>query len=614
MIKIQSASFVLVTIFLIYSFWNNNIILFFSSLLLFPCVIAVQWCYDNGLPKFKTNRKFSLQVKTIKKQKSDVINEILLNVSLFQKFNDYFREKYSKDIESSGVAKSISDVSLNNLKIILASIIFSVVVSIILFLVTSFLVSFLLLFLPVIIFTINRYELRSPIHQRKNGVERELLFFCIFCDIMDNTQSKLYRIFEIIIHDDSGLFPWIRKEGIILQRDVLAFGDSSLYALKNLANIHPSKLFSEFIQGYLTSQSAGGRDTGDYLAEKTREYQVLLQQKMSSYTETSDGITQMVSFGLIMYPIMIVLSSTMTTGENLLLMIIFGFFFIPVIIFVLIKKIESMSPFSNDHIPLFKIPIIISAVTLLACIILQLDYWEMLIIPLIIWSITNYIMIRHRLAQNTNIDQSIPRFVRDINQAMLGGSSFFKSFSMVQEKRSYTNEFNVILNKIRKDIQFGEQLYDSMLKIHTTSHLSKLMIKIISYTAKSGEITPAIMEKLAIFSNGYLESKTAIANKTTISVILCYMGSLIVVVLVLIIPSSNIGDFTKVIGGVTDVNLDESLTSMNLMLVIITSFMSMILVSKIRHGTIKHSLNNGIVLIIICAILYYDKFIGIHIS
>lgn len=118
MIKIQSASFVLVTIFLIYSFWNNDIILFFSSLLLFPCVIVVQWCYDNGLPKFKTNRKFSLQVKTIKKQKSDVINEILLNVSLFQKFNGYFREKYSKDIEPSGVAKSISDVSLNNLKII----------------------------------------------------------------------------------------------------------------------------------------------------------------------------------------------------------------------------------------------------------------------------------------------------------------------------------------------------------------------------------------------------------------------------------------------------------------------------------------------------------------
>ena len=288
MIKIRTLFFVVITVILIYSFWNNDVTLFFSSLILFPLLIMIQWCHNNGLPKIRiknnNNNKFSLQVKTIKKTKLDMVNEVLLGVSLFKKFNSYFGEKYSKDIEPSGVAKSISDVSMNNLKIILASIVFAVVVSMILFLVTYSVISFLLLFLPVIVFTINRYELRSPIHQRKNGVEKELLFFCIFCDIMDNTQSKIYHIFEIIIKDDSGLFPWIRKEGIILQRDVLAFGDSSLHALRNLADIHPSKLFSEFIAGYLTSQSAGGRDTGDYLAEKTREYQVLLQQKMSSYT------------------------------------------------------------------------------------------------------------------------------------------------------------------------------------------------------------------------------------------------------------------------------------------------------------------------------------------
>ena len=119
MIKIQSASFVLITIILIYSFWNNNIILFFSSLVLFPLIIVIKYYHTNGWPKIRIKNKFSLQVRTVKKQKSDVINEILLNVSLFQKFNDYFKKSYSKDIEPSGVAKSISDVSMNNLKIIL---------------------------------------------------------------------------------------------------------------------------------------------------------------------------------------------------------------------------------------------------------------------------------------------------------------------------------------------------------------------------------------------------------------------------------------------------------------------------------------------------------------
>jgi len=139
MIKIQTASLVLVTIILIYSLYNNYVILFFSSLLLFPLIIVIKYYHTNGLPKFKINRKFSLQVKTVKKTKSDIINEMLLGVSLFRRFNDYFGIQYSKDIEPSGVAKSISDVSMNNLKIILVSIIFSVVISTVLF---------FLLFLP----------------------------------------------------------------------------------------------------------------------------------------------------------------------------------------------------------------------------------------------------------------------------------------------------------------------------------------------------------------------------------------------------------------------------------------------------------------------------------
>jgi len=150
-----------------------------------------------------------------------------------------------------------------------------------------------------------------------------------------------------------------------------------------------------------------------------------------------------------------------------------------------------------------------------------------------------------------------------------------------------------------------------MLKIKTTSHLSKLIIRIISFAGYGGEITPSIMEKLAIFSNNYLESKTEINNKTTISIILTYAGSLIVIILVLIIPSYEMDNFTSTIQGMNDVNLDDTLTSMNFMLVIITSFLSMILVSKIRYGTVKHSIHNGVVLCMILTILYYDKMIGL---
>lgn len=593
------------------SYYMQNVILFLGIFLMVPILFSVRYFYDNGIPRFTLKKKFSFQVIKIKKSNSDTVNETLLSISFFRKICNSFSKEYEKGIESSGVSKSLVDVSIKNLKMIIITFVFSVIVSVVLYVTLGSVVSFVLLVMPLIIFLLNIFELRTPTTQRKNGVEKELWSFSIFCDIMDNTQSKMYNVFTSIVQDDSELFPFMKKEGLILQRDVMGFGDSAFNSLKNLASVHPSKLFSEFIQGYLTSQSVGGKETGDYIAEKSREYATILKQKMASYIETSDSISQMVSFGLIMYPIMVVLSSTMTSGDNLLLLITFGFVFIPIMIVILIKKIESMTPFSSDEIPFLKIPIILAILVLIIGIVLELNYWEIVIFPLIVWCVSNYTMIRKRLLVNSNTDKSIPRFVRDMNQAMLSGSSFFESFVFVQESASYTDEMNGILKRIRKDVILGEQLDESMLKIHTPSWLSNFIIKIISFTGKSGEITPEIMEKLAVFSNNFIESKTEISNKTGISVVLSYFGSLIVILLVLVIPSVSIGEMTEVIEEIDEVNLDETLTSLNIVLVIIVSFSSMVLVSKIRYGTIRHSLNGGIVLIIICVILYYDRIVGL---
>jgi len=291
---------------------------------------------------------------------------------------------------------------------------------------------------------------------------------------------------------------------------------------------------------------------------------------------------------------------------------------------VWLKNITVELPTSNEwlvyniihdfSLPLYKIPIILSGIVLVVCVVISLEYWECIIFPLIVWSIVNHIMIHNKLSINSDIDQSIPRFVRDVNQSMLGGSSFLKSFNVIQEEKSYTISFNQILEKIKKDMTVGKKLDHIMLQIHTTSHLSKLIIRIISYAGYSGEITANMMEKLAIFSNNYLESKAEINNKTTISIILSYAGSLIVVVLVIMIPAYNMDNFTNTIDGIDNVSLDDTLTSLNLMLVIVTSFLSMILVSKIRYGTVKHSIHNGIVLCMILFILYYDRMIGLSIS
>lgn len=604
---------IIITCVMLYSFYINAVTLFFVSFLTIPIIIIFKLIKKNGIPFIHNKTKLGFNVSDVKKTRSDIINELLLGISFFRRLNNYFKNGYSNDIEPSGLSRSAKDVSIKNLKMVIGSGVILTIISIMMFVVTGSYFSFSVVIISPIIFFLNRYELKTPINQRKKGVEKEIWVFSVFCDIMDNTQSGIYKVFESLVNDESELFPYMKKEGLILKRDVVAFSNSSFEALKNMANTHPSEIFSQFINGYLTSQSVGGRDTGDYITEKTREYHNLIKQKMKSYVEISDTISQMVIFLLIMYPIIVVASSTMTTGENLLIMVGFGFVFMPILIFILIKKIESISPFENDVVPFRKIPVIISIIIFVVCVVIDLKSWEIIIIPFFVWSFSNYIMIKKVLTTNTNIDKSIPQFVRDMNQTMLSGSSFFESFNSINDKKSYTLEFNKIIGQITKEVKFGEGLSNSMVSVNTTSWLSKLMIRLISFTSKSGEITPQIMEKLAKFSNDYIESKNDVESKTMMSVILAYFGSIVGLALILLIPSIGMGDMAEVIDGVNDISMNDTLTSLSISLVVMTSFLSMVLVSKVRYGTIKHSLNGAVLMIIIMGILYYDKFIGITI-
>ena len=619
--KIKIVSLIVITLVMVFSFLINNPMLFFGSFLLFPTVGIILYFKNNGFTSikklFKTKKKIvTVSVTSIKSTKGDMIDELLLSVSLFSKLNDFFKKGYLKDLELSGTQKSLSNASIKNLKMVLISSVFSIVITTILLLTTQNILSFGFLLFPVMVFLVNRYELKSIISQRKNGVEKELLFFSVFCDIMDNTQSQLYRVFEKLKDDKTlGFFPFMKKEAVLLDLFV-KFGDSPFTALQTISSIHPSKIFTEFIHGYMTSESVGGKETGNYIEEKTREYQVILKQKTDSFISTSNYIAIFSAFLSMMYPLMAVFFGMFASSNDVLMMIITGLFFMPLITFILIKKIDVISPFDNDDIPLYKIPILIPIPIFILCIIINLSYWEIVLYPLMAWSIVNYLMIAKKLSINSNIDKAIPRFVRDMNQSMLGHYSFYQAFQRIRGKSTYTKDFDKILHNIGNEISSGKQLSDVMLEVKTNTSLSKLVLKIISFIAKSGEVTETIMEKLAVFSSHYLEKKQNMLVKTNESIFIAYAGIIILLFVLLVIPEMNISGISNIMNNMyvdDEIQLDESLESLNMVLVIVMSFLSMMLVSKIRYNTIKHSLHCGIILLIITGVLSYQKYIGFDI-
>jgi len=590
---------------------ENNFTLFVVTGIIFPVLIVINHVKENGVPSLP--KKPNINVTKVIKTNADTIDSSLLRIPLLQKMNQYFMKEIIKDIPRAGIALSPLDFGLKNIKIVIITCAIFLIISIVVILLTGELLVLLLLIVPVMIFFYNsNLSLKNTISDRRKGVDQELLFFVVFCDIMDNTQSDIHKVFNYIINDYSNLFPAIKKEALYLNREVTIFGKSSLEALVSLAKNHPSTPFKDFIQGYLTSQSSGGRDTGDYLSDITRKLTVSMKQKMNNYVAQSDGISQVGGFMLVMYPMFIVVSSSMMNGQTLFMATILGLIIIPAIMTIMIKKIEHIQPFLNDSYPIRKEPIIISGIIFVVTIILGLEYWEMIAIPLIVWSFVNYFMSYKKIHVNHSIEKSIPQFIRDMNQNMLSQSSFFKSFKVIHSRKSYSSEFNGILNQINSQIILGEHLHNAMINVKIESWLGKLVISLLSFTSKSGVITANIMEKIAEFSNNYLESKQEIQDKTNTALMLGYMGSLIVVGMIVLIPSISLTEFTTSISNVNEIGLDDTLSSLNSTLLIVVAFFSMVLVSKIKYSTINQSLHIGILLTLVTVVLYYDKFVGVN--
>jgi len=608
-----SLCLIVVPCLMIYFFINNNVLWFFTSLLFLPIILIVNHLYENGfprLPKLKTTST-TIKIKNFRKSKFDDFDSMIVTIPGIKKMMSYFIKSYGKSILSSNTAKSPMVEGLQNIKLTFLIFFVCLFIGVILFSALSEGLVFLILLIPLVYFFTSKFNLQDTITKRKKGIEKELMFFVVFCDIMDNNQTGIYKVFEIIRNDKSNLFPFMKHEALYIHREISIFGESPLDSLRSLCKFHPSKLFTDFIQGYLTSTTMGGKGTGDYLSGKVRDFQVTSKQNIDFYIEKSELITQIGSFGLVMFPLFIVIGGIMVKGNSLFMAVIFGLIFIPISISFMIKKIESIQPFPSDVVKFRIEPIIFSVIVLVITIVLNLEFWENVALPLIVWSVSNFILMRNKLITNNSLEKSIPDFIRDMNQSMLSISSFFKAFQMIQKKESYSTEFNNMLKNIQSGIIGGDSIEYVMKTTKTNSWLSKSVLKLLSFSAKSGTVTAAILEKLVEFSKNYLESKTEIAQKTSNSLMIGYMGSLIMVMILLVIPTISFDNFEVIAGDVIEVTNDNTINSLNYVLVIISSFFSMLLISKIKYSTINHSLHTTILLSIISVIFYYDKFIGI---
>lgn len=566
--------------------------------------------------RFRIGLRPEHAVRAVEAGAGERFDRLLLRFPPFLRLHAFFLRWYTRDIPASGKAVAPKAVATRIIRWFALTLISSIAVSLALFHFTGMIFAFLFLGLPPGVFFIRMTSLRGSAKQRASKIEGELFFFVTFCDIMEQMGRGLNGALEMVQKEAASLFPAARTESLIISREMDVFYKSLDGVLRNVAAIHPSVPFREYINGYLTSQSAGGRGPVEYIHERLREYAVTTKQKMEAYGSKTEMLATVGSFGLVMFPIFIVIGGIFLDPQTLFFLGIFGVLFTPIIIVMLIQAVLSMSPVPPVRLKVPRYPIYAAAGAGLACFILGREPWEIAIYPLMVWSVYNFILCKDSLLSRRKLERSLPVFIRDINQRIRSKPSFFVAFMEIERLAPYTPEFNDTLREIKRKTVLGKGISRALMESRTGSWLADSILMLLAFAARSGHVTESVLERLAQFCSHYLESRATMSEKTMTALMTGYMGSIIVVMMILMIPIMSFEQFAAL-----DELVDADLTptfdmsgavgDVNLVLVVVGAFSSMSLVCTIRYSTMLFSLHPAILLAAIAGLLYYDRYVGI---
>ena len=550
----------------------------------------------------------------------------MLRFGVIGRMHRYLAGRYARDIPAAGIAASPRQKAAESVGATLLGVIPAVCISAVLYVITGMPYAFLFLAAPPALFFMKGMGLRDAARKRAAGADSELFFFAIYCDIMEKTGRGLHGAFEALGGGGGSMFPAMYRESLIIRREMRVFSRSFADVLHDLGTAHPSAAFRDFLRGYAVSQTTGGVGTSAYLHERLREYHTAARQRMDAYASMAEMLATIGSFGLAMFPIFVVVGGIMMDQYTLLFLCGFGILAVPAITTVMVARAATASPVPAGRIPVRRAPVAAAGAIGVACFVLGMSssWWEITVVPLAAWCVTNHCMARGRLAGMSNLERSVPSFVRDINQKMRSNPSFFAAFTSAEAMAPYTAQFNDILRNVRSRVLLGVEISRALREVRTGSWLADCVMTLMAQAARSGSVTPAVLDRLALFASHHIETKKEMSAKTATPLMTGYMGSVIVVMMIIMIPVMSFDQFAAldVLAGTAagpaaapdapylGYDAGGLLAELNLVLVVVGAFCSMVLVSQIRYATILHSLHTGVLLAVIAGMLYYDRLAG----
>ncbi|BEP17677.1 type II secretion system F family protein [Pyrofollis japonicus] len=468
------------------------------------------------------------------------------------------RFRLSEEIEKAGltvfptlyVARLLFAILILSIVLGITDIIVLLVAESLIAKVIMLLVSFLV---PLILFSVGLAYPSIKASSRADAVDKEFPFFAAYMTAMAYAGVAPEKVIERLAN--LKVFKALRKEALRILRDVKIFGKDILTALEKNAATHPSRLYRDFMLGYLTTIRTGG-DVRHYLEIRTQEVFAARMEDLRNRAEkvglVVEAYAAVAILGTLSFYIFFIVSGLVGGGggfAGINGIMLYTFVALPAITAAIISMLDSLIP-GQEGIREPYAYLLVSGVAgfLVTGIMFSLTgalsdvLTNKITRSTIIWltsslaaglfttSIIPGIVFVRRVRRERAVLRAVSSFFRDLSEIRRTGLSPEKSL-IVLAKRNY-GELNNIVKRIAGAVSIGlhiERAARRALRGYT-SWILRVSMRFLVDAIDVGGGSATTIDAIARFIASLIDIHESLRKRLRPYIVMPYFGAILVAV------------------------------------------------------------------------------------
>ncbi len=450
---------------------------------------------------------------------------------------------------------------------------------------------------PVAILFSGLLQLKNAKSQRKSAIGHELPVFIACASIMEKVGVSFYEFIERISRSGTALFPILRQDALIFQRNVRYMAMSHTTALRKVAETHPNNDFREIVTNYSAAYNTSGTNTANTMIAATESAFRVMRNSVKSYTAEANGIAQMVLLVMAVMPILAIATTFVATGKDAMSMTIMVMILLPIIIIVLLVAVDGKQPRTHNAVPLYRPPLVLAFLSIPVAMIAGVPLWGVLGAATAVWAGTNAFMARSRFSRTSRMDDALPAFAQFVTDGRLEGMEIHEAVTARARGNGQRDALGPVLRDISRQMMFGKSLAAAAESARTTSWLSRVLFFVLSQVQESGGGDTHSLQTFTNFVKDYVESRREMMASLRGSVVMGYVIPIIMVAM-LVVTSEMTGNVTGDLEAVQAMPINfptpeqtEETAKQSSLLIVECTILIGLLVSKITYFTMKHTVH-----------------------